>query len=339
MVLLLLITLPVNADSFTAPEVPQGAAQYMPDDTENFAQGLWFVITSAMDVIQPSFVDAVQTCVKVLAAAVIVSLAANVSVNVKKGITVLGTVVICLLLFQPVNTLVDLGAETVGQISQYGRLLLPVMTGLLAAQGGVTQSGGIYAATACVDALLSYAVSEILVPMLYIYLAFSIICNLFSQPLMEQMKSFIKWLLTWGLKITLYVFTGYIGITGVVSGTADAAMLKATKLTISGMVPVVGNILSDASEAVVVSTGIMKSAAGIYGILAVVALWIGPFFKIGIQYLLLKITSGTVEMFGDKQMAGVLKDYASAMGLILAMTGTVCLIFLISTVCFLKGVG
>ena len=144
--------------------------------------------------------------------------------------------------------------------------------------------------------------------------------------------------MTWGLKIVLYIFTGYISITGVVGGTTDAAMLKATKLTISGMVPVVGNILSDASEAVLVSAGMMKNAAGIYGILAVISICIRPFIQIGSQYLMLKLTTGVTEMFGTKQMAGIIKDFSTAMGLVRAMTGTVCMIFLISMICFMKGV-
>ena len=106
--------------------------------------------------------------------------------------------------------------------------------------------------------------------------------------------------------------------------------MKATKLTISGMVPVVGGILSDASEAVLVSAGIMKNAAGIYGLLTVIAIWIGPFLRIGVQYLMLKVTSGTCEIFGAKQMTEIMKDFSCAMGFLLAMTGAVCMIFIIS---------
>ena len=177
-----------------------------------------------------------------------------------------------------------------------------------------------------------------MVPMVYIYLCVSVCCNLWEQPLLQQIRKLLKWLVTWGLKIVLYVFTGYITITGVVGGTTDATILKATKLTISGVVPVVGNILSDASEAVLVSAGMMKNAVGIYGLLAVIALWIGPFVRIGLQYLMLKITGGIVQMFAPKQVAELILDFSGAMGLVLAMTGTVCLLFLISTICFMKGV-
>jgi len=104
-------------------------------------------------------------------------------------------------------------------------------------------------------------------------------------------------------------------------------------------VPVVGGILSDASEAVLVSAGLMKNSVGIYGLLAVIALWIGPFLQIGVQYLLLKLTGGICEGFGTKETSGLVQAFASAMGFVLAMTGAICVMILVSTVCFMRGVG
>lgn len=342
MIIILLIifslAVPVNAIEFTAPDAPEAAQKLMPDDTEDFGEGLLFVIRSALDTLRPSMVEAVRICISLIAASLLVGILSDLSGSTKHIVGLSGTVAVGVILFQPVNALIQLGTQTVDQISQYGKLLLPVMTGALAAQGAVTKSSAIYMATAFFDALLSNAVAQLLVPLVYVFLCVSVGCNLFTQSLLNEIRKFLKWLITWGLKIVLYVFTGYISITGVVGGTADAAMLKATKLTISGMVPVVGGILSDASEAVLVSAGIMKNAVGVYGLLAVIALWIGPFLQIGLQYLMLKVTAGISEMFGPKPMSGLIKDFSAAMGLVLAMTGTVCLIFLISTICFMKGV-
>ena len=126
-------------------------------------------------------------------------------------------------------------------------------------------------------------------------------------------------------------------ISGVITGTVDQSALKATKLTIAGMVPVVGGILSDASEAVLIGAGMVKYAAGIYGLLAVMAIAIEPFLRIGIHYMMLKITATLCGIFLEKEVAELLQDFASAMGLLLAMTGCVCVILIISMVCFMKG--
>ena len=83
----------------------------------------------------------------------------------------------------------------------------------------------------------------------------------------------------------------------------------------------------------------MKNAAGLYGVFAVLALFVIPFLKIGIQYLLLKLTSAVCNMVGYKPAVELIQDFSAGMGLVLAMTGTVCLLQLISLVCFMKGIG
>ena len=159
------------------------------------------------------------------------------------------------------------------------------------------------------------------------------------EQTLAKLRDFIKWLLSWCLKITLYLFTGYISVTGVISGTADASALKVTKLAISGMVPVVGGILSEASESVLVGASVLKNAAGVYGLLALVAVWIAPFLEIGLQYILLKATAALCGGFGSKRASELIQNFSGAMGLLLAMTATICVMLMISTVCFMKGVG
>ena len=173
--------------------------------------------------------------------------------------------------------------------------------------------------------------------MLYIYLVLAIVSAALEDDFLKKMRDLLKKVMTWCLKILLYVFTGYISVTGVISGAADQTAIKAAKLTISGMVPVVGGILSDASETVLISAGLVKNATGIYGFLAIVAVAIVPFLTIGINYLLLQVTSAICTVFSSKSISNLLSDFAGAMGLVLGMTGAVCLIQLISVVCFLKG--
>lgn len=339
LLILLLLAVPANAVDFVAPEVPQSAIDYMPDDTQNFGQGLLFVIQEAVRKVQPGFTEAIGICASVIGVTIAIGMLSCFSDKKDVVFELAGTLIVSLLLLKPAKSLVYLSTQTIAEISQYGKMLLPVMTGALAAQGGITRSAAIYTGAAFFNMLLSTVISDLLMPLVYIYICLSVVSRAFSGQVLDELRKFMKWFMNWGLKIILYVFTGYISITGIVAGSTDAAMLKATKLTISGMVPVVGGILSDASEAVLVSAGLVKNSAGIYGLLAVAALWIGPFLKIGIQYLCMKITAGICRMVGTKTIAEVINDFSETMGVLLAMTGSMCLIVMISTVCFMRGVG
>lgn len=328
---------PVNATQFIAPEVTPSGETYMPDETENLGEGLLYIVKAAMKTLYPSFNEALRCCTAVVAMCILLALLSNLATGIHRILIVLGIVIVTLMLMQSANSLILLGVNVLGELSQYGKLLLPVMTAALAAQGSVTQSGVLYSTTAIFNTILATVSTSVLIPLVYILLCMSVVCGINDRQLLKNVKSSLKNIVVWGLKATLYIFTGYITITGVVSGVTDKTMLKATKLTISGMVPVIGGILSDASEALLISAGVMKNAAGIYGILAVIAIVISPFLRIGIQYLMLKITAGFCHTVGTEQIASVVMDFSDVMGIILALISTMSIILLISIICFMRG--
>ena len=337
-IMILALITPASALDITAPTVPQQGLEYMPQNTSNFTQGLWELVQLALARVVPHLQEAAASCAKILLILLLIAILDQFSERVKQTSRLVGSTAIGVMLLNGTGTLIQLGSDTVGQLSQYGKLLLPVMTGALAAQGGLTSSAALYVGTAVFDSALSSAIANLLVPGIYLFLMLSIGNAALKDGILQKFQATTKWLISWSLKIILYVFTGYMGITNVVSGATDAAALKAAKLTISGAVPVVGGILSDASEAVLVSAALVKNTAGIYGILAILALCMGPFLKIGAHYLMLKITHTVSTIFGPKELNDLVGDFSSAMGLLLAMTGSVCLFLLISTVCFMKGV-
>lgn len=339
--LLLLFTLavPVSASEFTAPSVPVSGQAVMPENTESFAEGFRELLQKVLLRIRPDLADAAGVSLSVCAAVMLTALMKQVGGKTGKAAVLAGGGAICSLLLGSADTMIRLGAETVTQLSEYGKLFFPVLTAALAAQGGLQTSAALYVGTAAFDMVLSSLVVKLLIPMVYLFLALAAANAVTGEGLLKRMRDMVKGLLSWTLKLLLTVFTTYMSITGVVSGTTDAAALKATKVTISSVVPVVGGILSDASEAVLVSAEMMKNAAGIYGILAVLALFLEPFLRIGSHYLILKGTSALSSVFGSGELSALIEDFGSAMGLLLAMTGSVCLMQLISAVCFMKGVG
>lgn len=337
--LLMLTAVPVSAQDYTTPQEPDSVTDLLPEDRDSFGEGLRYVLRSAFAALQPEIAACAGISATVIGAALLISVLSTQEGKARETVRLVGIVGISCLLLSPADTLVLTATDTIHQISEYGKLLLPVMTAALAAQGGSTASAALYTATVTFDAVLTGLISAVLVPMVYIYLVLAVVHGAVGDSAMKRMRDLVKSAMTWVLKSLLYVFTGYIGITGIVSGTTDQSLLKAAKMTISGAVPVVGSILSDASEALLVSAGVVKNTVGIGGMLVVIAITIVPFLQIGLQYLILKLTAAVCGLFCDKAITDLIGDFSGAMGFLLGMTGAVCLIFLISLVCFLKGMG
>lgn len=340
LMLVFALAVPANALEIQAPEAPKEAVELIGEKADSFAEGLWNVIKSAISMLDGSLREAMSVCLGAAAAVMLCSLLREVTTNLSgRAMELACSVAVAGILLKPSASLIALGLDTAVELSEYGKLLLPVMTGAMAAQGGATASVALYAGTALFDSVLSSLLSKLMVPMLYLFLALAIGNSALKEELLGKMRDFIQWIMGWVLKIVLYLFTGYMTVTGVVSGNADAAAVRAAKTAISTAVPVVGGILSDASEAVLVTAGTLGSAAGVYGILAVLAIFAGPAVRIGVQYLLLKGVGALCSAFDGGNAAGLIGDFSSAMGLVLAMVSTQTVLLMISTMCLMKGVG
>ena len=333
------LSVPASASEIQAPEVPESAMDIMPENTDSFGNALVELLRKGILLIQPELDGALRTCSGILICALLYSILPILSEKLTEPMAMAWSVALGTVMLQRTGTMIGYAADALRQICDYGKLLCPVLTTALAAQGGITASAALYTGTIAFITLLSTLVSRLLIPLVYIFLLFSVAGSAIGEGFFRNLADGVKHLLTWLLKTLLIVFTTYMSVTGVVSGTTDAAALKTAKVTLSSVVPVVGGILSDASESVLVSMGILKNAAGIYGILAVLALFMGPFVKVGVQYLLLKGSAALCSLFGDKRISSLIGDFSTAMGLLVAMVAAGCVLILISTVCYLKGIG
>lgn len=334
-----LLVVPVNALEYTAPEPPADAREYMPEQSDDLSAGFRELIGKGLRAVRPDLKAAARVCTGLIATVLLISIVQSGSEQIKGSANLAGTAAIAATLLLNLNAMIPLAKQTVTDMCEYGKLLLPVMTSAMAAQGSPAASAALYAATAMVIGAISAAVSGIFVPCVYVFLALSIGSRASGETMLRRIADLVKWFVSWCLKTLLTLFLSYMSITGVISGTTDATAAKVVKAAISAAVPVVGGILSNATESVLVGAGILKNAAGIYGIFAVLAIFLEPFLRIGSHYLMLKVTWSVCGVFGCKELSELIGDFATGLGLLLAMTGTVCILLLFSTVCFLRGVG
>ena len=167
---LLLLVLPVrvNALDITAPAVPEAGRELMPEGVDSFGEGLALILKDAVYLLRPDLAEATRTCFTVLGAVLLVSLLKGIPGGAEKMCELTGTVCVSGLMLAGTNSLIHLGAQTVTELSEYGKLLLPVMTTALAAQGGVTASAALYTGTALFNTFLGSLITAILNPLIYI---------------------------------------------------------------------------------------------------------------------------------------------------------------------------
>ena len=163
LLILLSIAVPVQAEAYTAPQAPDSAIAMVPEQPETFSEGLATVLKEAIHYFYPALREAASGCFGIVAIILLTSLLNKLPGATQKVTDVVATIAIGLLLLSKSSALIRLGAKTVSEISEYGKLLLPVMTAAMAAQGGVSSSAALYTGTMFFDAILSGIISSVIV--------------------------------------------------------------------------------------------------------------------------------------------------------------------------------
>ena len=97
------------------------------------------------------------------------------------------------------------------------------------------------------------------------------------------------------------------------AGGADAATVKAAKFTISNLVPVVGGVISDTAETLLAGASVLRNAAGVFGMLAVLGICVVPFLNLGVHYLMYKCTAAlAATASGNGRITGLIESLGAA---------------------------
>lgn len=320
-------------------DLPDSAKPFMEqiDLGNDFTDGIAQLLESAAQMtggyVKATLVQVGQMISVVLVCALISAIDAE---RMKKTIELAGVLAIAVVGISVTRHLADAGTDALKQLCSYSDTLLPGIAMATAATGQISSASALYVGTVCFVSLLENLILKLLQPMVYIYLALACAGCTAEHTSLERLRELTGWLISTSLKVLLFIFTAYLTVTGAVSGSADATSVKAAKMTLSSVVPVVGSMLSDASETLLVSASILRNSIGVFGMLAVLAICIVPFLQTGIRYLLLKLTAAAAALFDNGAISRVIAAMSAAAGYMLAMTGTCALMLIISFVCYIR---
>lgn len=330
----------------TAPveELPEEAQALMPDlhptEQGDFWDSAQEVFFSALGKTESNLRAGLRLCGILLAIATLCAVVQAMGTEKYSAAAgIVGALGMSSALVGTVESMVSLANQTIERLSEYNLCMIPVLSSTTAVSGGTSRATALYAGTMLFSQLLFALITRLLIPATYFYLALATAESALGNQTLSELREFVGWLISKTLRVLLYVFLGYMSVTGVVTGVVDTAALKATKATISGMVPVVGGIISDASESILAGAALLKGSVGVYGMVAILAICLLPFLRIGVQYLLMKLTAAVSGTVAIGCHVNLLKNFASAMGYLLAMCGTGGLLLLISCICLIQGVG
>ncbi len=330
----------VNAESLEDEVIAS-----LPSDIQNEAReysalditdGVSGIVKSSVSQMKGTAAKLLSSGVTIVLVIILGAMVSSVDGKTKRTASLAVCLAVCAVSIKEAGNMIGLGTRVLSELDVFSKALFPAVAASGAAAGQAGSSAAVCALSLFFADILLSLITRVLLPLVYVYIAAAVAASAVGSQGLDTVCKLIKSLTTTVLTAAMSAFVLFLNISKVVSSSADAAIVKAAKTTISTAIPVVGSIISDAAESVAAGASLARGALGVTGTIGVFALCTLPFMQVGAQYLLYKgaaIIGGTV---GDGSVSALCSKISTAFGMVLGMIGSCAFLVFMSILCAIK---
>lgn len=242
---------------------------------------------------------------------------------------------VVLIVVGSVADLIKMVGHTLDVIKTQVDLVFPIILTLMVT-GGATTSAGIYQpAVAVLSSVVMQVFTWVVMPLFIVSMAFSVVSHLAPQTRLDKFVAFFNSLFKWIVGVCFTVFLSFMAIQGITAGSFDSISIRATKMTVSGYVPIIGNYMSQGFDLIMASAVLIKNAVGLSGILLLLGLVLAPIVKIVVFSLAIKLTAAVTQPIGDSRISNFLTTINKSFGMLVACLLGVAFMYLVILALFI----
>lgn len=242
---------------------------------------------------------------------------------------------VVLIVVGSVADLIKMVGSTLDIIKTQVDLVFPIILTLMVT-GGATTSAGIYQpAVAVLSSVVMQIFSWVVMPLFIVSMAFSVVSHLAPQTRLDKFVAFFNSLFKWIVGVCFTVFLSFMAIQGITAGSFDSISIRATKMTVSGYVPIIGSYMSQGFDLIMASAVLIKNAVGLSGILLLLGLVLAPIVKIVVFSLAIKLTAAVTQPIGDSRISNFLTTINKSFGMLVACLLGVAFMYLVILALFI----
>ena len=256
--------------------------------------------------------------------------ALSVDSETSKNAVVLCSLSLAVFLCVQVYSTISAAGTAIKGVSTFMLSFVPMYAGIVAVSGGaassIAMSSLLLGAAEGAGMLSAY----VIVPLMGGYLAVSL-CTAVS-PLTQgnSAAESLKKISLWVLSLISTVFLGVLGIQTTVNSAADSLALRTSKFIVGTAVPVAGAVLSEAAATVTASMQMLKSTAGIYGIIALCLLLLPIVTELLFWRITMMVLGIVSEILESGKISGIFKAVDSMLALLTGIILLIGALFIIS---------
>lgn len=219
--------------------------------------------------------------------------------------------------------------ETIGQILQFMKMLLPIYLAVAVLAAGSTTAVVFYEATLFFITAVQMVMRYVVLPGIGGYVLLQLLNQLGKEDYLSKMAELLKNILSWTMKTLLAVVIGVQTIQGLLLPAIDS-LKNSVWSKAAGAVPVIGNTFSSVTETVMGTAILLKNAVGVSGLLIILFICLTPMVRLLVCTILYKLVGAIVQPVSDKRVAECVSCVGDGIALLLKAVGMTGFVFLIT---------
>ena len=245
-------------------------------------------------------------------------------------------IVIIALVLNNFADIINMVSESIIDLVGFSNSLIPLMITLMLTTGAIVSAGVIKPVLLILMNFIGNFITNFILPLVIIGTTLAIVSKISNKVRIDKMAKFMKSAGVWILGIIMTLFVTVLSLEGSITETVDGVTAKTAKAAVSSVIPVVGKILGDATDAVIGCSGILKNAVGFVGIIVIVGICIAPIIKLALLSLTYYIASCICQPIADEKVIGLLDSIGDTFKILLAIIFCVSVMLIIGLTIVIK---
>lgn len=227
------------------------------------------------------------------------------------------------------SSAVNIAAKNIQAVSAFAEAAMPVTSVLLIASGANMTSGVVSPLMTILSTTVVGIIKTVIFPLILIGCVLSVVSSISPKSQLKQLLSLVKNLTKWSIGILATIYTGLIVLKGLAAANYDGLSIKTTKYLIDKTVPVAGGFFSGTIDTTLVCAQMVKSAAGLVAIVAVIIIISKTLLSIFCTNMTFRLTAAMCEPISDERIPKLLTGVADMMSFLFAAVMVCGLMFII----------
>lgn len=238
-------------------------------------------------------------------------------------------ILISILVIASFSGVMDIAVITVNRMVNFMQILLPILLTLLVLTAGPSARILFHPMILATVNIVGVMIKNIIFPLIYFSFIVSIVSNLSKRVELGKLSELGRQIITFIISAAFTIFIGILTIYGL-STKIDGISIRTAKFAVDKFVPVVGGFLSDAVDAVIGSSTILKNGIGIIGLVTISLIILAPLIKVTTLLLVYRLIGAIIEPIASPNIVKFFTDISKTLLLILISMVSITIMFFIT---------